>query len=189
MVEQCIELKYIEVFRSTLRWANTMREADEIFPGVVEYSAHLRALRDKRLANKTKDKSQRERLTAKQRISILEKTGGRCHICGGEISGKWVADHVYAHTYGGEHSSENYLPAHEICNRAKWFYGTEEFQWILKMGVYFRTQFEEVGNPNAVSLAKNFLEHETYRDSRRKSRPSDEPAQPSHPPDSAILST
>ena len=153
-----------------------MSEADTIFSDVLEFSAHLRSLRENRLANKTTGENHKKRLTKTQRISILEKTGGRCHICGGAINEKWVVDHVFAHTYGGEHSLDNYLPAHGVCNRAKWFYGTEEFQWILKMGVYFRTQLEEIGNPNATSLAKSFLENEMHRDSRRKSRASNETA-------------
>jgi hypothetical protein len=146
-----------------------MHDADTVFPDVSEFSAHLRFLRENRLANKKTGENNRKKLTKKQRINILEKTGGRCHICGGVIDGVWVADHVFAHIYGGEHSLDNYLPTHRICNRAKWFYGTEEFQWILKMGVFFRTQLEELGNPNAISLAEFFLEHERHRDSRRQS--------------------
>ncbi|AGX86755.1 HNH endonuclease [Candidatus Symbiobacter mobilis] len=145
-----------------------MREADTIFPDVPEFSAHLRILREVRLANKVTNENKRKKLTKKQRNIILEKTGGRCHICGGPIDGIWVAGHVFAHTYGGEHTLDNYLPAHRICNAAKWFYGTEELQWILKFGVYFRTQLEEIGNPDAISLAKCFLEHEKRRESRRK---------------------
>jgi 5-methylcytosine-specific restriction endonuclease McrA len=146
-----------------------MREADTVFHDATDFSTHLRSLRENRLANKSKTKNHREKITKKQRANILEKTGGHCHICGGLIDGAWVADHVFAHTYGGENSLDNYLPAHRICNRAKWFYGTEEFQWILKMGIYFRTQLEEVENPNAVTLAKTFLEYEKHRDSRRNS--------------------
>ena len=149
-----------------------MNQDNSIFPNVPDFSAHLRTLREKRLKNKAEGRNNRKSLSAKQRIIIFKKTAGRCHICGGELTGKWVADHVYAYTYGGEHTLENYLPAHQICNRSKWFYGTEEFQWILKMGIYFRTQLEEIGNPYAVSLAQLFLEHEAHRESRRKNQPS-----------------
>ncbi len=145
-----------------------MADADQVFSETLEFTAHLRSLRETRLENKFANANTRKRLTSAQRKLILEKTDTRCHICGGEIEGKWVADHVYAHSLGGEHSLENYLPAHAICNRAKWFYGTEEFQWILKMGVFFRTQLEEIGNPEAVALASAFLDHERQRNARRK---------------------
>ncbi|MFT4192797.1 MAG: HNH endonuclease [Comamonas sp.] len=159
-----------------------MNEADSIFSCTPDFIAHLRSLREERLRTKAAGNS-RKHLTPKQRAFILEKTGRRCHICGGAITDKWVADHVYAHTYGGEHSLDNFLPAHRICNGSKWFYGTEEFQWIMKMGVYFRTQLEEVGNPDAIALAQAFLEHERHRDSRRKNRPpKPTPLHTNHPP-------
>lgn len=58
----------------------------------------------------------RSKLTGKQREKILEKTDSRCHLCGGQIDGEWQADHVLAHSGGGLHAEENYLPAHRICN-------------------------------------------------------------------------
>lgn len=145
-----------------------MQEADSTFSNVDDFILRLHNLRKERLAAKMIGKGKRKSLTKKQRNKVFEKTGRHCHICGGMITGDWVADHVYAHAYGGEHVEENYLPAHKICNRSKWFYGAEEFQWILKLGVYFRTQLEEIGNPSAVSLAQCFLEYERHRDSRRK---------------------
>ncbi len=78
------------------------------------------------------------------------------------IDGKWEADHVFSHALGGQHSLDNYLPAHPICNNYRWFYGTEEFQWILKLGVWLRTQIE---NQTAVGeiAAAAFWVHERAR--------------------------
>jgi 5-methylcytosine-specific restriction endonuclease McrA len=153
-----------------------MPEADKVFSDVLEFAAHLRSLRENRLAGKVANEINLKRPTKAQRVQILEKTGARCHICGGKIDGKWVADHVSAKALGGEHSLENFLPAHSICNRAKWFYETEEFQWILKMGVFFRTQLEEIESPEAAALAKLFLFHEEQRNARRKNIPSNDHA-------------
>ena len=103
------------------------------------------------------------------RSIVLAKTGGRCHICGGIIDGgAWQADHVLAHATGGKHSVDNYLPAHSLCNNYRWHYDAEEFQWILKLGVWMRTQIE---NETAIgrNVGERFREHDRRRAGRRKS--------------------
>lgn len=137
-----------------------------------EFAAHLRELRAMRRQQKISviAKGQKRRsLTKKQRGAIFLKTEGRCHICGGEIcqGEAWQADHVLAHAQGGVHSAGNYLPAHPICNNYRWFYGSEEFQWILKLGVWMRTQIEK-DNHNAIILAERFVKYETVRESRTR---------------------
>lgn len=75
---------------------------------------------------------------------MFAKTGGRCHICGGPIvDAAWPADHVLAYSGGGTHSVDNYLAAHALCNNYRWDYLPEEFQYILKLGVWLRTQIEK----------------------------------------------
>jgi len=107
-------------------------------------------------------------LSKRERDTVLRKTGGRCHICGGEIAGKkWQADHVSAHGTGGKHKVENYLPAHSICNNYRWHYGAEEFQWILKLGVWMRTQIEKETAIGEV-VAQQFCSYERKRHRRRK---------------------
>ena len=152
-----------------------MQQADTVFDRLAEFVQHLRLLRHTRLANKAALRPEREKrrtLSRPERAALVEKTGARCHICGGPVSDEdgWVADHVLAHAHGGRHSPENYLPAHRICNRARWFYEPEEFQWILKLGVYFRTQLEEQANPDAQRLAAAFLTQEQARHARQKPR-------------------
>jgi len=148
-----------------------MAEANSLFQDAEKFAAHLRVLREERLKRKLEIRSherKRQSLTPTQRIAVLQKTAGQCHICGGPIIGEWASDHVLAHAQGGEHTVENYLPAHAICNRARWFYSTEEFQWILKLGVWMRTQIEEKNDGLALELAERFVQHEIRRDSRRK---------------------
>jgi hypothetical protein len=134
-------------------------EVATLFRSPQQFAAHLRVLRQDRRRRKLELWAQGHKrlcLSAAERRAILSKTGGRCHICGGEIDGVWDADHVFAHAQGGVHAADNDLPAHSICNTHRWFYGTEEFQWILKLGVWLRTQIES-GGDSELRLADTFL--------------------------------
>lgn len=148
-----------------------MNEAESMFRDAAEFERHLHELRRQRLAAKvcgTGAAVTRKPLTVAEKSTVLAKTGGCCHICGGMLSEKWVLAHVVPHAHGGGHSIENFLPAHVACNGARWFYGSKEFQWIIKMGVFFRTQFEELDNPSAWTLAQQFVEHEQRKMKRRR---------------------
>src|SRR5580704_9266845 len=105
---------------------------------------YLVGLRSKRREGKRNSVRQRRTsLTVAERRHVLAKTAGLCHICGGIIEGKaWQADHVMAHSAGGLHGVDNYLPAHSLCNNYRWDYLPEEFRTILKLGVWARTQIE-----------------------------------------------
>lgn len=111
---------------------------------VDSFAKHLRDLHaQRRKAEKQKAKISlgRKALTKAARAEILAKTDDRCHICGGEIEcDNWHADHVFAHIKGGKHQEDNYLAADPVCNNLRWHYEAEEFQWILKLGVFMRTQ-------------------------------------------------
>jgi 5-methylcytosine-specific restriction endonuclease McrA len=129
---------------------------------------HLTELRaQRRLGKRNSIRQPRTTLTAAERQRILAKTSGRCHICGGKIDGGTrQADHVIAHSAGGTHDVDNYLPAHAACNNYRWDYLPEEFQYILKLGVWARTQIERgttVGN----DVASAFAGHEARRVKRR----------------------
>lgn len=135
------------------------------------FANRLKLLREQRRKGKISGSTKRRKsLTKDQRNLVLSKTGGRCHICGGKIKNgeKWQADHVLAHAHGGEHSVENYLAAHAICNNYRWHYGPEEFQWILKLGVWIRTLIEG-RNSLAIVLAERFIKYERHRITRQKS--------------------
>ena len=136
-----------------------------------QFAKHLKALRSKRRKAVQDGKANgpgRARLTSAQRRSILSKTGARCHICGGKIEGKWQADHVLAHSAGGGHAEENFLPAHAVCNNYRWHYSAEEFQLILKLGVMVRTMVEKGVGPGS-DIAEAFVKHEGKRSGRMKS--------------------
>jgi 5-methylcytosine-specific restriction endonuclease McrA len=111
----------------------------------------------------------RHSLSRAERAAVFQKTGGRCHICGGTISGSWQADHVFPHSGGGGHSADNYLPAHPLCNNYRWDYGADEYQHILKLGVWIRTQIER-RTPIGRQAAAQFAAHEARRRSRKKPR-------------------
>ena len=144
--------------------------ATDTFQSEEEFVERLRSLKKRRHDRKMelRCRSPRESLSSIEREKIIAKTGHCCHVCGGEIEGdNWEADHVFSHALGGQHSADNYLPAHALCNGYRWSYLSEEFQWILKLGVWLRTQVEkqtEVG----IGAAKAFRAHENARASRCK---------------------
>jgi len=132
-------------------------------------AGRLRDLRGERRARQRRRRAlaaRRQALTASDRATVREKTAGRCHICGGELVERWQADHVLSHADGGRHSVDNYLPAHSLCNNYRWDYTPEEFQWVLKIGVWARRQMEgksEVG----LEMLKGFFDYECRRQARR----------------------
>jgi hypothetical protein len=93
-------------------------------------------------------------LTKNQRIKILEKTGFKCHICGIKIiDNKFQADHVESHCRGGLGIEDNFLPSCNTCNNYRWHYLPEEIHWVLKLGVFAKTQIEK-----KATLGKHFAE-------------------------------
>ena len=116
----------------------------------------LRLRRRRRKAKRRLTPLQRAHLTPGARQAILGKTDGNCHICGGALEERWQADHVLAQSAGGIHSPDNYLAAHALCNNYRWDYLPEEFQWILKIGVWTRTEIEH-GARLGEEVAKRFL--------------------------------
>jgi 5-methylcytosine-specific restriction endonuclease McrA len=130
----------------------------------------LRRLREKRRrAVRKRRASAHERrgsLTPKQRQVVLAKTDGRCHICGGRVENRWQADHVNPHAHGGSHSEDNYLATHPVCNNYKWHYLPEEFQYVMKIGVWARQQIEK-DTPVGREIAERFCAHERRREGRR----------------------
>lgn len=134
------------------------------------YAKLLTALRAERRRLKARRKllrSSRMVLSKSDREVVFNKTNGRCHICGGEIDGTWQADHVLAHSVGGEHAVDNYLPAHASCNNYRWDYTAAEFQEIFKLGVWSRTQVER-GTTIGREIAARFSVYEVNRRKRRK---------------------
>jgi 5-methylcytosine-specific restriction endonuclease McrA len=135
-----------------------------------QFAEHLHGLRLRRRALKkslTATRVPRQALSRNQREAVLAKTGGRCHICGGMFTEPWQADHVLAHSGGGGHIVDNYLPAHSICNNCRWDYTADELQEVLKLGVWIRKQIED-RTPLGLEAAARYLAHDTRRAVRRK---------------------
>ena len=135
--------------------------------GFADLLRSLHASRSQRQQASRATKRTRQMLSAAERQRIFAKTAGRCHICGGAIEGEWQADHVLAHSGGGEHIADNYLPAHALCNNYRWDYSSEEFQHILKLGVWIRTQIERK-SPIGRAVASAYLAYDAGRAKRRR---------------------
>ena len=135
--------------------------ATDSFQSASDFVERLRSLRQLRRDHKLELLNQvfnRQSLSGREREDILAKTDSRCHICGGPIEDNtWEADHVVSHPPGGQQSIDDYLPAHSICSGYRRLYEPEEFQWILKLGVWLRTQIEieaELGQRAARAFCK-----------------------------------
>ena len=125
--------------------------------------------RHRRVVDGRETRPKRKTLTKDERAQVLEKTAGRCHLCGGSISsnGKWHADHVLAHASGGRHSIDNYLPAHKLCNKYRWDYSAEQVQWILKVGVWAVSEMRRE-TPIGLDMGERYTKHEDRRERRRR---------------------
>lgn len=134
-----------------------------------ELRDHLRKLREARRQRQRQGAQvRRKQLRASERQQVLAKTAGRCHVCGGSVDGTaWQADHVLAHNAGGSHAAENYLPAHSLCNNYRWDYSAEEFQWVLKIGVWARLEMEK-DSAFGEELLNRFAPYEQKREARKK---------------------
>lgn len=148
---------------------NDQEEFDELklddMGSLLDYMSALRKARNRRkTANRHK---KRTRLSVNDRRDILNKTAERCHICGGIINDRWQADHVLAHSGGGDHSPDNYLPAHKLCNNYRWDYLPAEFQILLKLGVWCRTHIEKQTSIGQ-TLGEQFRKYEKSRMTRKK---------------------
>jgi 5-methylcytosine-specific restriction endonuclease McrA len=134
-----------------------------------------------------KEQERRRRLTADERKQVFDKTGGYCHLCGGDMNQKsdgelteeveilphFVVDHIVPFASGGKESLDNLLPAHGLCNGCRWFYSPEEFQWILRMGIWARKQMEDAKTEIGQKMREPFLTNEEEVRERRKKRQQD----------------
>jgi hypothetical protein len=75
---------------------------------------------------------------------------------------------------------ENYLPAHGLCNGYKWAYSQEEFQWVLKIGVWARHQMER-HSALGEAMLHGFFDYECRREARRVKSTAAAPDTPTRP--------
>ena len=131
-------------------------------------AAEFRKLYSERIQNKINHRKERTRLNAEKKVKILQKTNFHCHICGEKIDETdFQADHISPHSIGGTDNINNFLPSCPQCNGYGWNYLPDEIKWILKIGVWAKTQIEfetEIGK----DLAQSFIFYENKREKRRK---------------------
>ena len=85
----------------------------------------------------------RRSLSVRKRRSIFEKTGGRCHICGDELSLEdFHVDHVMPVRLGGDSSLSNLLAACGDCNRLKSAQRPAKIRDTLRIGIKARTHMK-----------------------------------------------
>lgn len=131
-------------------------------------TARLRKLKLRRKDNHRRSREEGRRrgaLTPPQRHDVLNKTAGRCHVCGGKAGPDWRADHVLAHSGGGHHHADNFLAAHRLCNGYRWDYTPKEFQLILKLGSWIANEIRRQ-TPLGRSAADGFVKKEVRRERR-----------------------
>jgi 5-methylcytosine-specific restriction endonuclease McrA len=136
---------------------------------------------------KEKEQERRRQLTADERKKVFDKTRGHCHLCGGDMTQNsggelteerklvpdFVVDHIVPFASGGKDSLDNFLAAHGLCNGCRWFYSPEEFQWILRMGIWARKQMEDCKTEIGRKMREPFRENEEEVRERRKPRQQD----------------
>ncbi|MEO7119534.1 MAG: HNH endonuclease signature motif containing protein [Ginsengibacter sp.] len=125
------------------------------------------SLKDQRRNSKIKN-AKRSALSKKQRVEILTKTDGRCHVCGIELAlNNFHADHVKSHITGGVHAENNYLPSCSTCNNLRWHYSPEEIQIIMKLGRWLKAKLLDE-TETSMLLANQFVKHDMELRKRRK---------------------
>ncbi len=141
----------------------------EELPFINDPTVLQKELIELRVDRKT-SKVKRERnyiLSKSDRVLIHQKTDGNCHICGVSLSvDKYEADHIKSHSKEGTDTIENFLPACKTCNNYRWDYLPAELQWILKIGIWARTEIQNNSETGSL-IAKHFTGHENKREKRR----------------------
>ena len=123
-------------------------------------SAELRRLSKFRKDEKKKAKSRRFKKSEKE--EIYNKTNGVCHICGIKLS-----PNKFSISESTTIDNESFLPACKTCKRIHDNYLPEEIKWILKIGLWAKTQIEyetEIGN----MVSNELTEIAKYGESKRK---------------------
>lgn len=131
-------------------------------------SAELRRLNNLR-SEKKKDKQKTKNLKKSDKYEVFSKTNGTCHICGCELK---IEKFSITSSLSKENSLENSLPACQSCKRIYDNYLPSEIKWILKFGLWAKTQVEyetEVGKDIAIEIVEQERDRENRRKDARKS--------------------
>lgn len=107
--------------------------------------------------------SKHKSLPSAVRKRIWNKTGGRCHVCGGPLGPKWEADHIRPRARSGMDIESNYLPACGVCNATRWHRSSKVIRRMLKLGMYLLPEIRRNSNLGKAALAY-------YKTRRRKNK-------------------
>src|ERR1700677_313404 len=99
------------------------QSAEELAKRLKSLHEDLRAVQ----AERKKLRAERRRqLTHEERTTVMNKTAGHCHLCGGNMAEnsdgelteerEFVVDHIVPFASGGKDSTDNFLAAHGLCN-------------------------------------------------------------------------
>jgi hypothetical protein len=136
------------------------------FEDPIKFQKALKTLQARR-KNSDKKSTRKYSLTKAQKEEILNKTDSRCHICGCNLKNKkFECDHVKSHSSGGSSIINNFLPACSLCNNYRWHYLSKEFQWILKLGVWARTEVAH-GSKLGNEIGRKFISKEKSREKKK----------------------
>jgi len=130
-------------------------------------SAELRRLNNLRSEIK-KRKTKTKNLKKSEKEEVFAKTNGTCHICGCDLEKDKFS---ITSSFGKENSVENSLPACQSCKRIYDNYLPSEIKWILKIGLWAKTQIEyetEIGKNIATEIIEQEKEGERRRKTKRK---------------------
>lgn len=123
-------------------------------------SAELRRL--SKFCKEEKKKTKPHLFKKYEKEEIYNKTNGICHICGIKLS-----LNKFSITESITNDNESFLPACKTCKRIHDNYLPEEIKWVLKIGLWAKTQIEyetEIGN----LISGELTEIAKYGENKRK---------------------
>lgn len=129
------------------------------------FSAELRRLNNKRSEKKEKNSTSKN-IKKSEKELVFKKTNGSCHVCGCKLEQEKFS---ITSSLGKENSIENSLPACQSCKRIFDNYLPSEIKWILKIGLWAKTQIEyetEIGKDIAIEI----IEQEKDRENKKKTK-------------------
>lgn len=130
-------------------------------------SAEFRRLREVR-SEKKKVKAKAKNLKKAEKMEVFEKTNCTCHLCGNKLNGEKFS---ISFPFVSNGLVADSLPACRSCKRLYGNYLPSEIKWIMKLGMWARTQIEyetEIGQDIAIELVETESDRERSRKEPRK---------------------
>jgi len=129
------------------------------------FSAELRRLHNIR---NERGKKKSPHFKKSEKLKIFNKTNGICHICGCNLN---VEKFSITIPFEKESTVENCLPACKDCKRIYENYLPYEIKWMLKIGLWAKTQVEyetDIGKEIATEIVEIEKDRERKKKDKRK---------------------